>query len=55
MGVRISGSAIGIGCAAYVVVLRAGANLLAVGHCFAWHVTCPAVDVSISSSSMVFQ
>ena len=29
-------------------------DLLGVGQCFAWHVTRPVVDVSISSSSRVF-
>jgi len=29
-------------------------DLLGVGQCFAWHVTRPVVDVSISSSGMVF-
>jgi hypothetical protein len=28
--------------------------LLGVGQCFAWHVTHPVVDVSISTSGMVF-
>ena len=29
-------------------------NLLGVGQCFAWHVTRPVVDVSISTSGMMF-